>query len=283
MTTFSLILILAAVALASVVMSVVFYRKMKRIRITNQNLRAVVDNQSDYTFLLNSGFEVQETNFYVHRRPAAGEPDVLGNVLHCRNAHEAGRCGEAAACLTCPVRFVIRRSFERKSDFDSLEACMELNGPDGKVVDLDVQVEGHYVSVNQEDRMVVNVKDVTKELGVGNPKVLFISEDVQLFDRVRTALKGQFRVLSADNLHQALHRLLLASDYQFYAILTDEEFYRQNDAVTKILVKNNHIPVFVFTSNESGLESESNFHMLRSDIPSQELLTTLLNPQLVQG
>ena len=274
-----LALVLLTVTVVAVVTALFMYRKAASVRLSNQNLRAVVDSQTDYTFLIDSNFDVKETNCNMHGHQSKREPQVLGNMLHCRNAHESGRCGSSESCKSCPVRFVISKSMERKSDFDSLEACMELNGTGGKVMDVDVRVDGRYVQLNHEDRMVVNVRNITNEVGVSSPKVLFISENAQLYDRIRRALKGQFRVLSADNLHQALHRLLLAADYNFYAVLTDDVFYSQNDTITKILVKDNRIPVFVFTSNVIETKVESNVSLLDIDVEPQELLMRLLEPQ----
>ena len=268
--------VLLAITLIAVVVALLMVRKAEEASRSIRYLRAVVDHQRDYMFLVNGAFEVRETNFYAGKQPAADEPNVLGNVLHCKNAHDAGRCGEHEACHSCPLRFVISKSFERRDGFRDLEACMELNGDDGRTVDVDVQVDGHYVCLDSQDHMVVNVKDVTEQVGQGSPKVLFVSENVRLFDKVRTALQGQFRVLSADNQHQALHRLLLATDYRFRAVLTDEAFFDQHEVITKMLIKNTQMPVFVFTSNKDR-EADGQVRFLKSDINDQELLVALLH------
>jgi hypothetical protein len=268
--------VLLAITLIAVVVALLMVRKAEEASRSIRYLRAVVDHQRDYMFLVNGAFEVRETNFYAGKQPAADEPNVLGNVLHCKNAHDAGRCGEHEACHSCPLRFVISKSFERRDGFRDLEACMELNGDDGRTVDVDVQVDGHYVCLDSQDHMVVNVKDVTEQVGQGSPKVLFVSENVRLFDKVRTALQGQFRVLSADNQHQALPRLLLATDYRFRAVLTDEAFFDQHEVITKMLIKNTQMPVFVFTSNKDR-EADGQVRFLKSDINDQELLVALLH------
>jgi hypothetical protein len=268
--------VLLAITLIAVVVALLMVRKAEEASRSIRYLRAVVDHQRDYMFLVNGEFEVRETNFYAGKQPAADEPNVLGNVLHCKNAHDAGRCGEHEACHSCPLRFVISKSFARRDGFRDLEACMELNGDDGRTVDVDVQVDGHYVCLDSQDHMVVNVKDVTEQVGQGSPKVLFVSENVRLFDKVRTALQGQFRVLSADNQHQALHRLLLATDYRFRAVLTDEAFFDQHEVITKMLIKNTQMPVFVFTSNKDR-EADGQVRFLKSDINDQELLVALLH------
>jgi len=257
------------------------YRKTEAMRRNNQKLRAVVDSQKNFTFLVDRDFEVQETNYYAYVRPVNEGPRVLGNVLRCKNANVTGRCGEAEACKMCPVRFVINKSFDRRADFDQLEACMEVDGPDGKVVDVDVQLEGRFVSLDNQDHIVVNVRDVTRQNGADRPKILFVSEDVQLFDKVRQSLSQEFRVLDADTPHQALHRMLMASRYQFYAVLTDEDFYNRYDIVTRMLVENTQLSVYVFGSQERG-HSEGHVQFLRAGIEGQELLKVLVGKKHVE-
>lgn len=268
--------ILLALTLSAVAFAIVMMRRSKTMERDNRQLEAVVENQEGYTFLVNNKFEVQKTNYFVSNKHAEGEPYVLGNVLHCRNAHEAGRCGEHEACKMCPVRFVITKSFERKTDFTDVEACMELydeKNTGTETIDVDVALKGHFVNVDEQDMMVVNVRDVTDRKLENKPKLLFISTDVVLYDKVREALGSTFRVLSADNNHQALHRLMLASSYQFGAVLTDEEFYTKNETIAQLLVKNGQVPVFVFTSNDGF--ADDNLICLNKTFQPKELLTEL--------
>ena len=268
--------ILLTVTVLIVVSAVVVMTRAKAVFRENKQLRAVVDHQDDYTFLVNNEFVVEKSNFDVRRQQSPDEPPILGNVLHCRNAHEAGRCGESEACGNCPVRFVITKSFERGDDFKGLEACMEVYDDDQKLVDMDVQLNGHYVNLGRKGHMVINVKDVTERKDSHLPKVLFVSENAPLFDKVRMALEQHFRVLCADNLHQAMHRLLMAADYHFYAIVTDEAFFSKNDAVTTILVKNIQIPVFVFTSEITSPLIHGDVRTLKIDVEPETLLQKLL-------
>ncbi|MBQ9672634.1 MAG: hypothetical protein IJV34_07255 [Prevotella sp.] len=244
--------VLIVITICSIIFAVWMMLKAKAAIHDSDQLKAVVDNQDGYTFLVNSGFEVEKSNVPLRTDAGKERPNVLGNVLRCKNVHDKAVCGETMACRSCPVRFVISKSFERGSDFSGLEASMELYDKNEHVVDVDVQVEGHYVKLNEEDHMVVNVKDVTKNpSGAGVPKVLFASENVGLFDKVRRALAPEFRVLNAEDRHQALHRMKLASDYKFRALLLDEQFYQDNQQVTDLLAENSHIPVFVLTEQES--------------------------------
>jgi hypothetical protein len=267
--------ILIAVALIAIGLAAVMFLRERAARRNNLHLKAVVDHQENLTFLVNKDFQVKATNIHARQSPVAGEPDVLGNVLHCKNAHDAGRCGEHEACNSCPIRFVISKSFERGDDFSGLEACMELCGENNTTVDVDVNVEGHFVRLEQEPHMVVNVKNVTNNRGDGRPKILFISEDVRLYGKVRSALGKDFRILSADNQHQALHRLMHIADYRFCAVLTDEDFYGSYDAVTKILAKSGRLPVYVFTS-KPVMATADHVRFIEESIAPAELSRRLL-------
>ena len=271
-----LYVLFAIIIVLAVVFAVMMFRRAKAATRKYEQLRAVVDKQDDYAFLVNRDFEVQQTNFPVQQRLRQDEPRVLGNVLHCRNAEDAGRCGEHVQCGKCPVRFTINKAFERREDFSHLEACMELYDAKERVVDVDVQVGGRYVSLEDKDHMVVNVRPVESGATEALPKVLFISENVVLFDRVRTSLGKKVRVLSADNLHQALHRLLMASSYHFLAVMIDEAFYSSNYEITKLLVENDGIKVIVFTSKDHQAAAGP-VHFLSEDFEPQELCMLLLH------
>ena len=229
---------------------VMYFQGRKNVRDVQQ-MRAIIDHQDDYTFLLDDGFHVKQTNYYARGNVKdEGAPDLLGNVLHCKNAHKAGRCGESEECHSCPVRFVVGKAFERHEGFDGMEACMEIMGTEDQAVDVDVEVAGHYVELDKESHMVVNVRDITisKEL---KPKILFVSDRIALLDKVVRALGDDYRVLAADNLHQVMLRLMNLDTYQFSALITDDSFYNKNASVLKMLVKDGQLPVYVFTSNDS--------------------------------
>ena len=232
------------------------------------NLVAVIDNQENFTFLVDETFEVKESNV----KMADDKPHILGNVLHCKHSHETGRCGEGEVCRRCPVRFVISKSFERHDDFRKLEACMELDGDaNGITNDVDVSVDGSFVSINQVPHMVVNVKNITIHDGMQPPKVLFISESTALYDKVRQALGISFRVLNADTQHQALHRLMRAANYRFCAVLTDAAVYHADTALATILAeRKDQLPVFVFAGKKERKDDRVNY--LDPDIAPEELL-----------
>jgi len=122
---------------------------------------------------------------------------------------------------------------------------------------------------------VVNVKNTTNEKNDNKrPKVLFITANVELFEKVRETLTPIYRVLNADSLHQARQRLLLASTYQFHAIMTDEEFYKENQDILQLLVKNDNLSLYVFTNNDMDTRIDQ-VTCLNKDFDKKELLQIL--------
>ncbi len=267
--------LLLAIVIAIAAYSIWTLRKMKKMQAKNRELQAVVENQTDYTFLVNSDFEVKATNLTYRIEHPDGEPNILGNVLHCKNAHHKGRCGESEACHSCPLRFVITKSFERKTGFSGVDACMEVYDDHDKVVDLDVEVDGHFVNVSDQGHMVINVKDETKKQGGNLPKVLLITENMPTYDRIRNELSNEFRILGADNEHQAFHRLQLADDYKFVAVLTDTKFYHNNEDVLKLITGKNQLPLYVLAP-ESSMESGQDPCFINENIEGKELTKLLL-------
>ncbi len=269
-----MIYLLLAVLVLSVIMILLLLWKMQGISKSNTQLRAVVNNQNNYAFLVDRSFEVKTSNMESVTLVSEDEPNVLGNVLHCKNAHKVGRCGESEACRSCPLRFVITKSFERGCDFSGVDACMEVYDKNEKLVDMDVEVEGRFVNLNAEDHMVINVKNTTiREDSL--PKVLLISDNMALYDKVRVDLANEYRVLGADNDRQAFHRLQLVKEYQFHAVLTDMKFFSANKDVIKLMAKNDSLPLFVFTTGDVPAEGEG-VHFISETISGQELSKLVL-------
>ena len=256
------VVIVAAAAIA------VAFLKVKKLKDDVDKLRVVVDNQDNYTFLIDQTFEVKESNVKL----ADGQPRLLGNVLHCKNSHETGHCGEGKQCKHCPVRFVISKSFERHDDFRNLEASMLLDDSNKAESDIDVSIDGSFVCLDEAPHMVVNVKSIVTREGGVLPKVLFLSQNAALYDKVRVALGISYRVLSVDTEQQALHRLLHAADYNFCAVMTDAQFYHANNAVSIILSeRKDKLPVYVFAKKDERV-ADSTINYLDENIKPEELL-----------
>lgn len=267
-----------AILFVLLMVSVGLFWKYSRAMRDNRQLRAVVNHQRDYTFLVNPDFEVEETNYFVQTGEQAGQdPQILGNVLHCKNSYETGRCGEGAACRHCPVRFVIRKSFERRGGFDEVEACLEVYGDDKQLQEIDVNMEGRYVNIDDQPHMVVNVQiRPWRQVGL-LPKVLFASTDASLYERVQEALSANYRVLSVDGGQQVMHRLLMASDYQFRALFTDDAFFQENATTLEMLTKNEKMPVLVFAHGDTSANLPSYVHCIEKKLEGEELRMKLLS------
>ena len=82
-----IIVALALLLVAALAVAVFLFLKTRHFKADNMQLRAVVENQENYIFLINRLFEVKETNV----KAPEGQPMLLGNVLHCRNAEETAR------------------------------------------------------------------------------------------------------------------------------------------------------------------------------------------------
>lgn len=263
-------ILLALIFFVMIGCTVWMYHRLSLLRVCNMQLRALVECQDGYSFLLNRDMEVIQTNCYKQQWQRLGEKSLLGNVLHCRNAHDAGQCGKHEACKKCPVRFVISKAFEREYGFRNLEACMELMGNGNNITDTDVQLDGQFVKLNNKAHMVVNVKLMPEDKLVELPKLLFISENTNLFFRVKESVGENVRVLNADNLHQALHRLLMVKAYGFLAILIDEDFYEKYEEITKLLVKNDCVKAIVFTSEDKP-STDGYVHYLSEQFDAMQL------------
>jgi hypothetical protein len=68
----------------------------------------------------------------------------------------------------------------------------------------------------------------------------------------------------------------MATDYQFHAVFTDQAFYEAHESVTKLLVKNDMIKVFVFTS-EQDVPADGHIHYVSPDIEREQLMRQLLD------
>jgi len=149
---------------------------------------------------------------------------------------------------------------------------MILNSSNDTDSDIDVNIDGSFVCIDQDPHMVVNVKNIVTKEGNVLPKVLFLSQNAALYDKVRMALGISFRVLSVDTEHQALHRLLHAADYNFCAVITDAPFFHANNAVSLILSeRKDKLPVFVFAKKEERVADPS-INYLDTNIKPEELL-----------
>jgi hypothetical protein len=111
-------------------------------------------------FLINKRFIVEKSNYFeMNPEAKMGKmPNILGNVLHCKNAVEAGSCGTSKHCSACRIRNTIKKSFGEKHGFDHLFVNMQLFTPQNKLVTAAVQVDGTYIEPQGKPRMIIDVK-----------------------------------------------------------------------------------------------------------------------------
>ena len=137
----------------------VIQRKLDQTTMILQNINA-------YFLLIDKDFIVCDTNYYSLNKlpaPEVGMTQKVGDLLHCRNAAEAGECGMHQQCKLCGIRAAIGRAFHKKESFQKVNASMNLlNDKEDKVIPCDVSVSGAYVVINGEDHMVLTVYDVTE-------------------------------------------------------------------------------------------------------------------------
>lgn len=128
-------------------------------------LNLLLQNVNVYFLLIDQDFIVHQTNYYHLNRltPAEGETKRVGDLLHCRNAIDAGECGKHEECTLCCIRMSITKAFHEKKGFKKLDASMRLLSEDEKkVIPCDVVVSATYLNVNNADRLLLTVHDVTE-------------------------------------------------------------------------------------------------------------------------
>ena len=100
----------------------VIQRKLDQTTMILQNINA-------YFLLIDKDFIVCDTNYYSLNKlpaPEVGMTQKVGDLLHCRNAAEAGECGMHQQCKLCGIRAAIGRAFHKKESFQKVNASMNL-------------------------------------------------------------------------------------------------------------------------------------------------------------
>lgn len=139
------------------------HKKLSSITELNDAILSSVDA---YIILANKDFIVEKTNYYkLSKEPEIKQPLRVGELLRCKNGLDAGQCGTHAMCSSCPVRAAITKCFEDKNCFSKLDVPMRLyvSSKIGDFVDCEVSVSGSYLNIGCEDRVLLTVRDVTKE------------------------------------------------------------------------------------------------------------------------
>ena len=117
-----------------------------------------------YVFGLASNREVLYTNYYDFN-PAVERPsyNLLGNVLRCKNACEAGRCGTSRKCAYCALRQGIINAFSMKKGFNDLFTEMRFNSAHGHEYEAEVRANAIYMVRDDKPHLVLEVQVPKKD------------------------------------------------------------------------------------------------------------------------
>ena len=156
------IIIICITVIACIVILICIMQRNKYLRTEYLSLRTMLENMQSYVFLIDSGINVKQTNYY-HLNPDAPdtEPLILGNVLRCKYGRDAGLCGKSPYCEQCSIREYITTAFQTKDDFKNVETHMQIYTISHNLIEIDVVVDGKYVEINDDPYMVIDVKDIT--------------------------------------------------------------------------------------------------------------------------
>jgi len=127
---------------------------------------SILYNVDAYIILANRNFLVEKTNYY--NLTNTTESQVMcrvGELLHCKNALDAGECGAHENCKMCPVHNAIEKCFRENGHFSQLETPMRLylSEKTDNYIDCVVSVSGTYLQLNNDDKVLLTVRDVTRQ------------------------------------------------------------------------------------------------------------------------
>ena len=123
-------------------------------------------NVDAYIILVDRNFLVEKTNYYNLNNTSEGQVlRRVGELLRCKNGLDAGACGSHENCKVCPVRNSIEKCFREKGHFSPLETPMRLYMSEmmDNYVDCIVCVSGTYLQLDQDDKVLLTVRDVTRQ------------------------------------------------------------------------------------------------------------------------
>lgn len=132
----------------------------------NEFSDSILSNVDAYIILANRSFLVEKTNYYNLNKIAEGQVlRRVGELLRCKNALDAGICGTHENCQLGPVRNAIDKCFREKGYFSQLEAPMRLylSEKTDNFIDCIVSVSGTYLQLEQDDKVLLTVRDITRQ------------------------------------------------------------------------------------------------------------------------
>jgi hypothetical protein len=132
---------------------------------TNQLMDSVFHHVHAYILLIDGDFVVLKTNYYMLTGTMSTfDKKRVGDLLHCRNAMcSAGGCGTGELCATCPIRAAIQQALDTHSNFENLEASLNvIVGDDARIVEITASVSGKFFLYRDKPRMVLTIHDITE-------------------------------------------------------------------------------------------------------------------------
>lgn len=143
------------------------FRESSKLERANRIAGAILKNVHAFILLIDKDFKVLNTNYYQRMEILKSLEDKgkrVGDLLQCKNALSAtGGCGTHASCGTCPIRQAIRQAFEKKKSFTDLEATLKIVVSDNETVECNALISGAYMLLDEEEKMVLTVHDVTQQ------------------------------------------------------------------------------------------------------------------------
>ena len=137
----------------------------KELRHAHHITNAILKNVHAFILLIDNDFKVQQTNYYQLTGVLESlDRKRVGDLLQCRNALSAkGGCGTHVFCGTCPIRHAIQQAFDQKKSFTNLEATLHVVTSDSETVECDAIISGTYLMLDEEEKMVITVHDITHQ------------------------------------------------------------------------------------------------------------------------
>ena len=143
-----------------------FVKKKNGVCLVKKNSDTILYNVDAYIILVDRNFLVEKTNYYNLNNTSEGQVlRRVGELLRCKNGLDAGACGSHENCKVCPVRNSIEKCFREKGHFSPLETPMRLYMSEkmDNYVDCIVCVSGTYLQLDQDDKVLLTVRDVTRQ------------------------------------------------------------------------------------------------------------------------
>lgn len=143
-----------------------FVKKKNEVCSVKEFSDTILYNVDAYIILVNRNFLVEKTNYYNLNNTSEGQVlRRVGELLRCKNGLDAGACGSHENCKVCPVRNSIEKCFREKGHFSPLETPMRLYMSEkmDNYVDCIVCVSGTYLQLDQDDKVLLTVRDVTRQ------------------------------------------------------------------------------------------------------------------------